>query len=225
MEKIKRLPYGISNFESIRTENYAYVDKTRFIEQLEKETNPYQFFIRPRKFGKSLFFSMLANYYNINAADKFQSLFGDLYIGRYPTPKKNGYIVLKFNFSGISTASEEDFATSFSNIVQHYTGDCFNSYRNIFTDVNELIRKIENQNTGIQSLLVLFGATQLAGQQLFVIIDEYDHFANDLIAMGNRMGDDIYRRMVRANGLVRDFYETLKIGTSNVVDRIFITGI
>jgi hypothetical protein len=88
MGKIKRLPYGISNFETIRTENYTYIDKTRFINLLEDEANRYQIFVRPRKFGKSLFFSILANYYDINRADKFQSLFGDLFIGQHPTPEK-----------------------------------------------------------------------------------------------------------------------------------------
>jgi hypothetical protein len=85
----KRLPYGNSNFEKVRTENYVYVDKTRYIELLEQENNDNLFFTRPRKFGKSLFFSMLSHYYDINQADKFEQLFGDLYIGKYPTPKRN----------------------------------------------------------------------------------------------------------------------------------------
>ncbi|MDR1270562.1 MAG: AAA family ATPase, partial [Planctomycetaceae bacterium] len=84
--QIKRLPYGTSDFRSIRTENYAYVDKTCFIETLERESNKNHFFIRPRKFGKSLFFSMLSYYYDINYADQFERLFGDLYIGQHPTP-------------------------------------------------------------------------------------------------------------------------------------------
>ncbi|MDR0866481.1 MAG: ATP-binding protein [Candidatus Symbiothrix sp.] len=225
MEKAKQLPYGISNFETIRTQNYAYVDKTRFIELLEKESNPYQFFIRPRKFGKSLFFSTLSNYYDINTVNKFQQLFGDLYIGQHPTPEKNKCVILKFNFSGINTASKEGFASSFENVVQQSVCSCLKIYENVFTDADELIRQINENKLGIQALRVIYSATQNTGQRLFVIIDEYDHFANDLIAMGSRMGEDIYRRMVRANGLVRDFYETLKIGTSDVVNHIFITGI
>jgi len=81
-KKFKQLPYGNPNFESIRTENYAYVDKTRFIELLENEANKAQFFIRPRKFGKSLFLSTLSNYYDIRKASQFEQLFGDLYIGK-----------------------------------------------------------------------------------------------------------------------------------------------
>jgi hypothetical protein len=225
MGKVKRLPYGNSNFESIRTENFVYVDKTPFIERLENEANRYQFFIRPRKFGKSLFLSMLLNYYDLNRAEKFQQLFSDLYIGKHPTPEKNKYIVLTFNFSGIDTSSAEGFITSFSNIIQHYVISCINNYRNILENTKELLFRVENSNKGIQSLLALYGAVQIADKQLFVIIDEYDHFANDLIAMGNRLGEDIYHRMVRANGIVRDFYEGLKVGTSDVIKRIFITGI
>jgi hypothetical protein len=115
---VKRLPYGISNFEDIVAKNYAYVDKTRFIALLEDESNPYQFFIRPRKFGKSLFCSILACYYNVNKADKFAQLFGNLYIGKNPTPEKNACAIMPFNFSGINTTSEDDFKASFSGTVQ-----------------------------------------------------------------------------------------------------------
>jgi hypothetical protein len=104
---VKQLPYGNSNFESIMTENYAYVDKTRFVEQLEKESNKYHFFIRPRKFGKSLFFSLLEHYYDINKKHNFEKLFGELYIGKHPTPKRNSYAVMKFNFSGMDTSRKE----------------------------------------------------------------------------------------------------------------------
>ena len=114
----KRLPYGNANFESVRTENYAYVDKTRYIELLENESNKNQFFIRPRKFGKSLFLSVLSNYYDIRKADKFEQLFGDLYIGKNPTPRKNSYVVLEFDFSGIDTSGEEEFKKSFSGKIQ-----------------------------------------------------------------------------------------------------------
>ena len=92
----KRLPYGNSNFESIRTENYAYVDKTQYVEMLENESNKYQFFIRPRKFGKSLFLSVLTNYYDIRKTAMFDRLFGDLYIGKNPTPRRNSYAVINF---------------------------------------------------------------------------------------------------------------------------------
>ncbi|MDR0681268.1 MAG: AAA family ATPase, partial [Dysgonamonadaceae bacterium] len=101
MEKrvFKRLPYGKSDFRDVITGDYAYIDKTRFIEALENESNPNQFFIRPRKFGKTLFLTMLYNYYDLNRKDGFEQVFGNLYIGKHPTPERGSYAMLEFDFS------------------------------------------------------------------------------------------------------------------------------
>jgi hypothetical protein len=222
---MKKLPCGFSNFARLIGEQYYYVDKTPFIELLENEPNSYQFFIRPRKFGKSLFFSMLYNYYSINAKDGVQDLFGELYIGKNPTPKKNGFAVMQFDFSGMDTWSEEDFKKSFFFNVQQTVLSFIAEYRNLFPDADVLIKKINEEKHGIGALHIVYGAAEAANVKIFVIIDEYDHFANDLIAMGNRMGEDVYRRMVRASGMVRDFYEALKAGAKTVLERMFITGI
>ena len=219
---VKRLPYGISNFEKLILENYVYVDKTKFIEMLENEPNPYQFFIRPRKFGKSLFFSMLLHYYDLLGVERFNKLFGALYIGENPTPRKNGYAVMEFNFSGIDTSSPENFNKSFARKVQMTVQRFLQQYKSVFEQSEIMIGNIEKNQNGIGAMEIAYSAAMAAGIKLFVLIDEYDHFANDLIAMGV---NDVYKKMVQANGIVRDFYETLKIGTSNVVDRIFITGI
>ena len=219
---MKRLPYGISNFACIIDEQYYYVDKTPFIEILEKESNRYHFFIRPRKFGKSLFISTLLHYYDMNNVADFQKMFGNLYIGKNPTPKRNSYAMLEFNFSGMDTSDEDSFKLSFSRKTQMAVSFFFEKYRKKFPEAETYIQKINNENPGFDALNVVYNAAIVAGVKIFIIIDEYDHFANDLIAIG---GDQMYRRMVRANGIIRDFYETLKIGTSSVVDRIFITGI
>ncbi|GHV67168.1 hypothetical protein FACS1894199_12090 [Bacteroidia bacterium] len=225
-KKYKRLPYGNSDFRSIRKENYAYVDKTRYIEMLENESNKNQFFIRPRKFGKSLFFMTLSYYYDLREAENFDKLFGDLYIGKHPTPERNMYAVLKFDFSGLDTSSEQGFMKSFSEKVQDTVCAFINAYRNIIPDSNILIQKINDEKRGIGSLQVAFSAIESAGKGIYIIIDEYDHFANDLIAMGNMQGTDIYKAMIAANGMVRDFYERLKDATkSSIVNRTFITGI
>ncbi|MDR1291206.1 MAG: AAA family ATPase, partial [Planctomycetaceae bacterium] len=224
--QFKRLPYGTSDFRRIRTEDYVYVDKTRFIEILELEGNPSQFFIRPRKFGKSLFFSMLSYYYDINCADQFDQLFGDLYIGQHPTPQRNSYAILSFDFSGIDTTNEEKFVTSFSDKVQDAVLFFFHRYKKLFNDVEVFIQQTNTENLGIRALNKAFSVAELNGIKIFVIIDEYDHFANDLIAMGKVRGKDFYKTMIAANGLVRDYYESLKIATkSSVVNRTFITGI
>ncbi|GHT54108.1 hypothetical protein AGMMS49982_18260 [Bacteroidia bacterium] len=222
---VKRLPYGTSNFGKLITENYAYVDKTRFVEQLENEANPYQFFIRPRKFGKSLFFSLLEHYYDINCANDFEKLFGELYIGKHPTPKKNAYAVMEFDFSSIDTSEEDGFRRSFSQKIRDAVRQFLNTYRNLISDSDTYIQQINTEKPGIQSIQMAITAAKSAGVKIFVIIDEYDHFANDLIAMGSQLGKNVYHNMVHANGLVRDFYEALKIGTKTAIDRIFITGI
>ena len=98
---MKALPYGISDFSRLIREDYYYVDKTHFIEMLERQP-PYLFLIRPRRFGKSLFLAMLETYYSIDYADRFEGLFGELYIGQHPTKRHNSYMVLRFNFSAIT---------------------------------------------------------------------------------------------------------------------------
>ena len=110
---MKKLPYGISNFEELITENYYYVDKTKYIEVLENLNEKRIMFLRPRKFGKTLFTSMLEYYYDINHSDKFDTLFENTYIGSNPTKLKNSYYILKFNFSGIDTSTKESTIEGF----------------------------------------------------------------------------------------------------------------
>ena len=97
-----KLPYGLSNFTTIRKENFLYVDKTAAIERLEALNSRFPFFIRPRRFGKTLFLSVLEHYYDLNRADEFEALFGDLYIGQNPTPLKNKYLILRLNLSALN---------------------------------------------------------------------------------------------------------------------------
>jgi hypothetical protein len=168
---------------------------------------------------------MLSHYYDISRADRFNQLFGDLYIGKNPTPRHNSYAVMLFDFSGLRTDSEDGFSFDFNRKIEHTVQLFLSRYADIFPNARELINKIEDGKSGAGALQLAYQAAAETGNRIYVIIDEYDHFANDLIAMGTHLGDDVYRRMVRANGLVRDFYETLKIGTKAEVDRIFITGI
>ncbi|WP_055431324.1 AAA family ATPase [Candidatus Symbiothrix dinenymphae] len=221
----KRLPYGISNFKSMRTDNYAYVDKTMYIEMLEKESNPNQFFIRPRKFGKSLFFTILAYYYDLNEAKNFDMLFGDLYIGKHPTPERNAYAILQFDFSGMDTSSEEGFVKSFSNKVHYTVRAFFRTYQDVFSEAAHYIELLDKSDFGIMAMDLVFQAAKTDNVKVYFIIDEYDHFANDLIAMGSLLGKDLYKTMIAANGLVRDFYERIKASTKFVASRTFITGI
>jgi hypothetical protein len=222
---LKRIPYGNADFEKVRIKNYIYIDKTQYIELLEAENNDNLFLTRPRKFGKSLFFSMLSNYYDINQADKFDQLFGDLYIGKHPTPQHNTYMVLNLDFSGLDTTNEEAFAASFSSKMQDNIRGFLKRYKHLFPEGDIYSEEIKIEQPGVGSLRKAFNAAEAANKKLFIIIDEYDHFANDLIAQGTYTGDSIYHHIVRANGIIRDFYETLKEGSKTVIDRIIITGI
>jgi hypothetical protein len=202
----------------------VYIDKTRYIELLEDENNGNLLFARPCKFGKSLFISTLSYYYDINQADKFDQLFGDLYIGKHPTPRRNSYLVLEFDFSGLDTSNEKDFRVSFSKNIQDVVRKFLYRYKDIFPD-RDFYKRIDVEQPGVASLWKAFGAAMAAGKKIYIIIDEYDRVANDLIAMGTYKGDDIYRNLIRANDIMCNFYEALKEGCNTVVDRIFLTGI
>ncbi len=137
--KKKKPPYGISNYESLITDNYYYVDKTGYIQLLEEAPEKSVFFLRPRKFGKSLFVSMLQYYYGVEYKDKFDKLFGDYYIGKNPTEKANKYYVVSFDFSAILTETPETTFESFNEKV--IVGiNYFNNTHNLFNQ--EIIENI-----------------------------------------------------------------------------------
>jgi hypothetical protein len=159
----KRLPYGISNFELIITDGYVYADKTRYIELLENESNPYQLFIRPRKFGKSLFFTTLSCYYDMNYANKFETLFKGLYIGEHPTPKHNSFAMLKFDFSGLDTSSEEDFTVSFYDKIRKTLLEFVKTYKHLFPDAEDMAEQIKQTPKSTGALQTIFGAVEVAG--------------------------------------------------------------
>ncbi|EIW00658.1 ATP-binding protein [Thermoanaerobacter siderophilus] len=219
---MKKIPYGMSNFRAMREEGYLYVDKTMYIEKIENLNSKYLFFIRPRRFGKSLFLSTLENYYDINNEEDFEKLFGDLYIGKNPTKLKNSYMILKLNFSGLDTGNRDRLEISFKQNLIDSISSFLNKYQSIFKDIDEIKEHVK-EKSDIKSIInQLIEEVEKVGKKVYLIIDEYDHFANDIIAMGD---NEFYREIVRASGFVRDFYETLKIGTESVIDRIFITGI
>lgn len=212
---MKKLPYGISNYEELITENYYYVDKTKNIEKLEDLAEKRILFLRPRKFGKTLFTSMISYYYDINAKNKFEKLFKNTYIGKNPTPLKNSYCILKFNFSGIDTTTAQTTVEGFKETAKI-------SIQGFIADYNIDFYVNDNQTAEdmLNSLLESF-RVQRRGQKIYVIIDEYDHFANELLGFHT----EDFKNLVSKNGKVRKWYEILKKGTETVVDRIFITGV
>ena len=212
---MRKLPTGISNYEELVRDNCIYVDKTMYIEKLEKLSDKRIMFLRPRKFGKTLFTSTIENYYDIAKESKFDSLFQNTYIGKNPTKNKNSYHILRFNFSGIDTTNVEatikgfkkEVASSIEVFIQKYNMDFY----------------INNDDEAENILDNLFKAfyIQKANEKIYAIIDEYDHFANELL--GFRTED--FKEIVSRNGKVRKWYEILKKGTETVVERIFITGV
>ena len=212
---MKKMPYGISNYEKIIENNYYYVDKTMYIEKLENIAETSIMFLRPRKFGKTLFTSTLEYYYDIKAVEKFEKLYGDTYIGKNPTALKNSYHILRFNFSGIDTSSVEATVKGFKNEVA--------SSINVFAVRYGLDFFVNNDDEAENILDNLFKAfyLQKPNDKIYVIIDEYDHFANELLGFHTEQ----FKELVSKNGKVRKWYEILKKGTETVVDRIFITGV
>ena len=210
-----KMPYGISNYEELITENYYYVDKTKYIEKLEELPEKRIMFLRPRKFGKTLFTSVLENYYDKNKIDSFEKLYGNTYIGKNPTKLKNSYCILRFNFSGIDTSTEEATIRGFKKEVASSIEVFINRY-NLEFHVNK-----EDEAENILDNLFKSFYIQKPQDKIYVIIDEYDHFANELLGFNPEQ----FRGLVSKNGKVRKWYEILKKGTETVVDRIFITGV
>ena len=212
---MKKLPYGISDYQELIEDNYYYVDKTKYIEKLENLAEKRIMFLRPRKFGKTLFTSILENYYDIKKTEEFKELYKDTYIGKNPTNLKNSYHILRFNFSGIDTTNTEttikgfkrEVASSIKVFVEKYGLDFY---------INE---EDEAENI-LDNLIKAFGI-QRAKEKIYVIIDEYDHFANELLGFNPNQ----FKDLVSKNGKVRKWYEILKKGTESVIDRIFITGV
>ena len=212
---MRKLPTGISNYERIVKDNFIYVDKTMYIEKLENLSDSTIMFLRPRKFGKTLFTSTLENYYDILKKDKFEELFGNRYIGKNPTINKNSYHILRFNFSGIDTSSLETTIRGFKNSIIESVKIFIAKY-----NINFYIKEEQEPEEILNSLYTAF-TIQKTREKIYVIIDEYDHFANELLGFRT----DEFKNLVAKNGKIRKWYEILKKGTETVVERIFITGV
>lgn len=217
-----KLPYGESNFKFIRENNYLYIDKSRYIEVLEDLDSKYLFFLRPRRFGKSLFLSMLEYYYGVQYKDIFENLFGQLYIEKNRTPKVNSYLILKFEFSRIDTKTPESTENGFLKNVKSGIRSFFTAYKTLFTE--EKYAKIFEEINPVECLKMFFDVYREyeVDIPICILIDEYDHFANEILAFNFRQ----FGGMVSQNGFVRKFYEAIKTETGNgVVQRFFATGV
>jgi len=222
---MKNIPYGLSSFETVKTENYYYIDKTKYIEILENYGSRYLFFLRPRRFGKSLFVSMLHHYYDINAKAQFDTLFGDTYIGKNPTPRRNTYPVLSFDFSMVqSYGTIDEIRESFIKYVHSEIKHFVKKYNDLFK-----ISEAEQQHFFSDNYLSLdvvrdvFIRLRETNYHTFLIIDEYDNFANNILI---EHGSETYTSVTHSGGFLRNFFTNLKGLTDNrEIDRLFITGV
>ncbi|MCK5835509.1 MAG: AAA family ATPase, partial [Lentisphaeria bacterium] len=215
--KIK-IPYAIANFEQMRQGNYYFVDKTKYLEKLENYSTPV--FLRPRRFGKTLFCSIQECYYDIKRKDTFQELFEGTYIGKNPTPERNKYMVLRLNFSKVQVTSQiEDIEYHF-NFVTGSTIDLFIAYYSeYFKDLS--LNTKDCATDQLTSILHHIKKNNLP--QLYLIIDEYDNFTNQLITSNN---DRLYQSLTSEHSFLKTFFKNLKEGLeSQGLVRVYITGV
>jgi len=215
---MKKIIYGNSNFRKIKINNdYFYVDKTDFIKKLENLNEDFLIFLRPRRFGKSLFLSTLQYYYDENSKNEFEAMFSDTYIGKNPTPLKNSFRILFFEFSGINIDnSMENLKKQFTFKIRMSLGKYFNDYDYPSEYENDL--KTISDPTSLMEYF--FKKTK--NDSIYLLIDEYDQFANAILAYNMEDFLDI----VGKGGFVRSFYEVLKSATgTGVIQKMFITGV
>ena len=215
----KRIPYGMQNFEDVIKEDCYYVDKTPFIEQIE-ESNKYFFFIRPRRFGKTLTLSMLENYYDINKKDKFDEIFGKLYIGQNPTPEHNTYLIIHLNFAEVA-AGLDDYKDGLDN----HCSLVFNFFCDIYAHILPADTKegMEKLTDAVSQLRFLCQKCQEVGKKIYLFIDEYDNFTNMILAHEEHLVR--YRNQTHGEGYLRQFFNTIKGAASNTLGRVFVTGV
>ncbi len=213
-----KFPYGVSNIEKVITENYVFIDKTPFIELLENNES-FASFLRPRRIGKSFFISILEYYYDLRQKHKFEKIFSKTYIGQNPTPLASSFRVLKFNFSGISTQTNEmaerEFLLKVKNTVISFIEiyDVFNA---------ELQQEIALQQSAAAVMSLFFGKYKDETIPIYLLVDEYDQFTNEILIRNLTE----FKNSVSKDGYVRKFYETIKIATEDgSVGRFFITGV
>lgn len=213
-QNVKRLPYGINDFEAVIEQNQYYVDKTMYLPLLENQPSNI-IFIRPRRFGKSIFLSMLHAYYDCSKKEKFQTLFGDLWVGKHPTPLQGKYQVLHLDFSyvgGSIDKLEENF--------DMYLRVKLDGFMRIYQDsyLEDFKEKFFKSDSATEKLALLQDETATKSIPLYLIIDEYDNITNTVL---NEQGENVYWAITHADGFYRDVFKKFK----GMFERIFITGV
>ena len=212
-QQVKQVPYGVADFAMVIEQNLYYVDKTMFIPELEKQPRNL-FFIRPRRFGKSIFLSMLYSYYDCTQSHKFQSLFGNLWIGQHPTPLQGKYQVLFLDFSQI-TGNIDKLETKFNSYLSINLDAFVRQYSDYYqAEMEEILAQEDFE----EKMELIFKAAKAHQYHLYLIIDEYDNFTNVIL---NERGEKIYHAITHADGFYRDVFKKFK----GNFERIFMMGV
>ena len=214
MEKAKRIPYGVSNFVDVVERNQYYVDKTMYLPLLEDQPDSL-FFIRPRRFGKSIFLSMLRAYYDLSQKDNFEKRFGNLWIGSHPTPLQGKYQVLFFDFSR-ANAGSRTLEENFNRYCCAVLNDFMRTYAGYYSE--ELQEEFFHTDSAADKLTKIDIEAKKNNYLLYLIIDEYDNFTNVVL---NEQGNEVYQALTHASGFYRDHFKLYK----GMFDRIFMTGV
>ena len=216
MEKaaIKGIPYGVASFEQVRSETRYYIDKTMYLPLLEEASN-YLFLIRPRRFGKSVFVSMMQAYYDIAKADRFDTLFDGLWIQEHPTPLKNAFQVIYFDFSLVSAQTDrlEDSFNDYCGIVM----DSFIKRYQAYYD-KDTVDKVLASKDAANKMKLVNDEAHVKGYPLYLIIDEYDNFTNVILSEG---GKEVFRNLTHASGFYREYFKLFKV----MFSRVFLIGV
>ena len=212
-QQVKQVPYGVADFVTVIEQNLYYVDKTMFIPKLEKQPRNL-FFIRPRRFGKSIFLSMLYSYYDCTQSHKFQSLFGNLWIGQHPTPLQGKYQVLFLDFSQI-TGNIDKLETKFNSYLSINLDAFVRQYSEYYrAEMEEILAQEDFE----EKMELIFKAAKAHQYHLYLIIDEYDNFTNVIL---NERGENVYHAITHADGFYRDVFKKFK----GNFERIFMMGV
>ncbi|MCX6580397.1 MAG: AAA family ATPase [Candidatus Aminicenantes bacterium] len=223
-QDLKQVPYGVSDFKEFRDGNYYYVDKTRFIRDIEKKSR-YIFLFRPRRFGKSLFLGILEAYYDIALKDRFDFLFSGTDIHNKPTAEKNSYLVLKLNFSMIAPDISRIEETFLDYIKESAYGFVQKYEKLLQIDVEKADAAFSDKKNASEVMITLLRYCKTKNLKLYVIIDEYDNFANTILS---EAGEKEFEKITHGGGFLRAFFNVLKGGTSRInasISRLFMTGV
>ena len=212
-----KFPYGISDFYQIITEDYLYIDRTDripFIENSGKQL----LFLRPRRFGKSLWLSTLANYYDAARADDFDRLFGHLAIGQNPTPLRNKYLIMRWNFSVVDPqGNTEAITAALHDHINVRLQTFIDDYRELLGTTSQIYI-----NNAISSFNSVLAAVRRSPYRVYLLIDEYDNFANEVLTASKER----YEALVHGEGVIKTIFKAVKDGASGLgIDRVFITGV